>query len=770
MAVSRTEIVERNFEERLSHWLAAPAVPALSAGGALGGSASWTRDEAVHVFEAMLTSRVLDLEARHLKHRDAGYYTISSAGHEGNAVVGRLLNITDPCFLHYRSGGLMMARALKTPGENPIRDTMLSFVAAADDPAAGGRHKVWGSKRLWVPPQTSTIATQIPKATGMAFALDRARRMQLKTNLQPPLPADAIVLCSFGDASMNHNVAMSGFNTAAWATYQKLPIPILYLCEDNGIGISVRTPSGWPETRLSSWPGIAYFRGDGLRMSDAWRATEEAIAYVRAERKPAFLHLRTVRLLGHAGSDVETEYRSIEEIEATERADPLLAALDEVVSQGVLAAREVDTMWRRIRQRVRDAVEECVPKKKLTALAEVVAPLAPSNPRAVASEAQRCAPAADRARLFGGTARLPELQQKPRPMAMLINWALHDLMLQVPEMFLFGEDVAKKGGVYHVTADLVQRFGAARVFNTLLDETSILGLAIGMGQAGLIPVPEIQYLAYLHNAEDEIRGEACSQRFFSNGQFTNPMVVRIASFAYQKGFGGHFHNDNSIGVLRDIPGLLIAAPSRGDDAVCMLRTAIAAARVDGAVVAFLEPIALYHEKDLYESGDGQWLCRYPPPGESAPVGEARVYADGAGRDRDLLIVSYANGLRLSLAAARRLRAQGHGVRVVDLRWLAPLPHATVREHARECGRVLVVDECRRTGGGVAEAIMADLVEMEGGALQLARHTAADTYIPLGPAANLCLPSVESIEAAALELLSRDRSSAATARGAHRVQG
>ena len=121
---------------------------------------------------------------------------------------------------------------------------------------------------------------------------------------------------------------------------------------------------------------------------------------------------------------------------------------------------------------------------------------------------------------------------------------------------MFGEDVALKGGVYGVTRGLQKKFGAARVFDSLLDEQSILGIALGAGVSGLLPIPEIQYLAYLHNAEDQLRGEAASLSFFSNGQYRNPMVVRIAGLAYQKGFGGHFHNDNAVGVLRDIPGLV----------------------------------------------------------------------------------------------------------------------------------------------------------------------------------------------------------------------
>ena len=141
----------------------------------------------------------------------------------------------------------------------------------------------------------------------------------------------------------------------------------------------------------------------------------------------------------------------------------------------------------------------------------------------------------------------------------------------------------------------------------MLDEQSILGLAIGMGHNGFVPIPEIQFLAYLHNAEDQIRGEAATLPFFSNGQFTNPMVLRIAGLGYQKGFGGHFHNDNSLAVLRDIPGVIIACPSTGEDAAQMLRECVRLAREEQRVVVFLEPIALYPMRDLNAVQDGGWM-------------------------------------------------------------------------------------------------------------------------------------------------------------------
>jgi 2-oxoisovalerate dehydrogenase E1 component len=243
------------------------------------------------------------------------------------------------------------------------------------------------------------------------------------------------------------------------------------------------------------------------------------------------------------------------------------------------------------------------------------------------------------------------------------------------------------------------------------------------------------------------------------------MVIRIAGWGYQKGFGGHFHNDNSIAALRDVPGLVIATPSRGDDAVRMLRTCAALAQVDGRVVAFIEPIALYMTRDLHEPKDGQWSFPYPSPDELIPLGEGTVYHQDA---RDLTLLSFANGTWLSLRAARTLREQ-HGIaaRVVDLRWLNPINEPLVEEQARATGSVLVVDEGRRTGG-VSEALMTILLERCGSAVRAARLTAHDTYIPLGPAAELVMPSVQSICSSAVDLLgARKGRRRATSSPAHR---
>ncbi|MFQ5503338.1 MAG: thiamine pyrophosphate-dependent enzyme [Planctomycetota bacterium] len=735
---------EQHVKARLEALLDELATLEVKPGGA--GDQPIPKEAALICVEAGFKSRLVDLKARELKNRGLGYYTVGSAGHESNAILGHLLRTTDPSLLHYRSGAFMAARMQKEPGSSFLSDTLLSLVASREDPVCQSRHKVWGSRTLWVPPQTSTIASHLPKAVGMAYAIERARRLGLPLEI----PDDSIVACSFGDASINHASATTAFNAASWSKHQNLPLPLLFVCEDNELGISVHTPREWIEDNFRQRSGFVYFSADGGDLSGAYETVSRAITYCRQSRRPCFLHLRVVRLLGHAGSDVETGYREESSIEATEKRDPLIAMARFVVEQGFTAGSELRRLYEDLRARVDRIAERAVRRPVHESVAELRSPLAWPEWEDIRAEASEQQSEDARLPLFDGC--LPE-NGKKRHMAMLISWALTDLMGRYPEMIVFGEDVAKKGGVYHLTAGLYDRFGVGRVFNTLLDETMILGTAIGAAQIGYLPVPEIQYLAYLHNAIDQLRGEACSQRFFSDCQWDNPMVVRIASLAYQEGFGGHFHNDNGIGALREIPGLILAVPSRGDDAVGMLRTSVAAARVGRSVVAFLEPIALYMKKDLHEKGDEAWSFHYPPPGEAVPIGSPRQYPIEASRRKrpKLLCVTFGNGVPMALRARRSLGAEDR-VQVMDLRWLAPLPLEDLCEQARRARTVLVLDECRRSGG-IAEAVIAALAEDPRTRRKtVQRITARDSYVPLGSAAELVLPAEEDVKAAFAEQL------------------
>ncbi len=746
---NRVPFVERQFIERMRE-LAARAplrTSPVDIDAPLRPGSSLTGGELLALFRSQLESRHLDFAARELKQRGASFYTIGSAGHEGNAAVAAALRPTDPALLHYRSGAFFLQRARQAGHDAAVMDVLLGLVASAEEPIAGGRHKVFGSVPLAIPPQTSTIASHLPKAVGMAFALERGKRLGLHLTV----PRDAIIACTFGDASANHSTAVGAVHAAGWAAFQGAKVPVLFVCEDNGLGISVATPPSWIAASYASRAGVRYFAGDGLALEGAYAAAKEAATFVRKERRPAFLHLSVVRLLGHAGSDIETVYRSLDEIEATESRDPLLHTAETLVAAGVLDADAVLALYEQTRQRVMELAAEAVRRPKLTTRAEVMAPIAPRDDDAIANVAQTPADPAARAAFWGV---LPE-DDRPGPLGVTLNRALGDLLVRYPQLLLFGEDVARKGGVYGVTRGLAERARPGRVFDTLLDEQTILGTAIGAGQIGCLPLAEIQYLAYVHNAIDQLRGEASTLQFFSSAQLNNPMVVRIAAYAYQKGFGGHFHNDNAVAALREIPGIVIASPARGEDAAAMLRTCVAAAERSGSVCVFLEPIALYPVRDLYEDGDGGWLTAYEPNGEHVPIGRARAYGPGlapADPDQpcDLCIVSWANGLYMSLRVAKRLEARGVRCRVLDLRWLAPLPITDLRAFTRTAENVLIVDETRRTGG-VSEALVTALVE--GGRRRAIRRVAAeDSFIPLGDAANLVLVQEPDIEAAARALL------------------
>ena len=478
-------------------------------------------------------------------------------------------------------------------------------------------------------------------------------------------------------------------------------------------------------------------------MVEAYHVAEQAADYARRRRKPAFLHMGTVRLYGHAGSDMQTAYMKKEDVEADEANDPLLHSARILIENGVLDRAGVLAIYNETEARCTRIGEAVTTRPKLQTSTEVMKSLVP--PKRPCRQGN--GPSHEkRVQVFGSDAKTLE---SPQHMARLLNWALTDLMMEHDEVVLAGEDIGPKGGVYNVTSKLHARFGANRVINTLLDEQSILGLAIGLAHNGLVPIPEIQFLAYLHNAEDQVRGEAATLSFFSNGQFTNPMVIRVAGLGYQKGFGGHFHNDNSLAVLRDVPGVIVACPSNGADGVHMLRECVRLAREEQRVVVFIEPIALYMTRDLHGEKDGMWTSVYEPPGAGKPIGLGEIGQYGSGTD--LAVVTYGNGYFLSRQAEKILSEKHRlNLRIIDLRWLAPLSEEAILDAVAPCNNVLVVDECRITGSQ-SEALMTLLAERADTNKNIARIAADDSFIPLGRAATVTLPSRDRIVEAALKL-------------------
>lgn len=709
-------------------------------------AAGLSHQQLIDLFETQIMSRHLDLCSRELQKQGQSFYTIGSAGHEGNAAIALAFRTTDMAFLHYRSGAFMLQRAKHEPNQDPLYDILLSFCASTDDPISGGRHKVLGSHSLYIPPQTSTIASHLPKAVGAAFSLALSHRNHHKgeNKVDTLLPYDSVIICSFGDASVNHSTAQGAFNTAAWAAYQSVPLPIVFVCEDNNIGISTATPKGWIKANFQNRPGIHYLECDGLNVLDTYTKALQAAQIARRLHKPVFLHVHTVRLLGHAGSDSEFTYRDAQSIASTEAQDPLLHTARILQENQILTPEQMVQRYIDLDKQIDVLSKKAALRPRLTDAEQIKHSLIPP---ANGKDTYQPLSKVKRQALFEHE---KHNIAKKQHMAKLLNWTLLEILASYNNTLVFGEDVGPKGGVYNVTSKLYERFGPSRVVNTLLDEQSILGAAIGLAHNGYLPIPEIQFLAYVHNAEDQIRGEAATLSFFSNGQFTNPMVIRVAGLAYQKGFGGHFHNDNSFAVFRDIPGVIIACPSNGADAVEMLRTCVHVAQTQKRVVIFIEPIALYMKKDLHQEGDQLWCFEYQPMQSSKglAVGEIGIVGEGT----QLCIISYGNGFYLSCQAKKLLSDMGINSRIVDLRWLAPLNEQGIIEQVNQCENVLIVDECRKTGS-ISEALVT-LIHEHGeqrSNTSVVRVTAEDSFIPLGNASYAVLPSTEQIVAAATKL-------------------
>lgn len=735
------------------------------ADGPVRAGTSLTGEAALRLFDAQVASRHLDFAARWLCGFGEGHATLDACGYEGSAAVAAAVRPTDPALLHDQSSAFSCARAQQAGDATALldtaRDVLRGVVGSAHAPGSGGRHPLGGNPALALLPTTPAVAAHLPRAVGLGLAIERHRRTTtgrlpsaaLGPRSEPPWPADAIVVCSFGEAAVNHASAVAAFNTVGWCDHSGVRIPVLFVCADAGCGVGA--PTGWVATALRAKPGIRYFSADGCDLAATYDTAVAAVEWVRRTRRPALLHLTAVRLIGHA-TDAERGQRRATEIERDLSRDPLVATARLLAAAGLASGEDLVARYDELGWKIRRIAEEVLAEPKLDSAREVAATIAPRRPvrvaREVADAGSRIAGplAATRAAVFDG--RLPE-QRGPLTLAEAINAALVDALLAFPGLVIFGEDVAATGGVHGVTRGLRERFGPSRVFDTLRDETSVLGLGIGAALAGMLPVPEIPVLAHLHHAEHQVR-EAAMTQFLSRGAFRAPMVLRVPGLATPDSVGGSV-SDNALATLRDIPGLVLAVPARPDDAAAMLRSCVASAAVDGSVCVVVEPIALYHVRDLYEEGDNAWLAPYAAPGEwgerHVPIGRARVYGIGSGEE--LTMIAFGSGVRLALRAATRLAAdEGVGVRVVDLRWLAPLPVPDIVREASATGRVLIVDETRRSGG-VGEGVLAALVDA-GFVGAVRRVAAVDSFVPLGPAARHVLVTEDAITQGARALLAR----------------
>jgi 2-oxoisovalerate dehydrogenase E1 component len=658
------------------------------------------------VARLVLTSREMDrIEEQELVPAKKVLYQFSARGHDmAQVLLGLKLKDGDAACGYYRSRPLLLALGV------PLADALGSGMGLAGGysdgrdigvvfnyPNPGGAHAL---------PMCGGVGAQYTPAAGWAQAI------AYKQKVLSEGPADAIAVVLGGDASC----ATGGFWSALTiATTQQLPL-LIYI-EDNGYGISVtsdyQTPGRDIAANLASFSGLTIFNGDGTDPAEASRLIDEAVSHVRNHRAPALLRLAVPRLEGHSFQDTQT-YKSEAEIAAEWARDPLPKL------KAHCASRQIgDDAWADLEREAEWQVQ--------AALADAEA-RGVSSPDTVTSNVffeGTMSQVGGRAGLsVEGTTDQPHPDGQRINMVTAIRRVLEQELEANPRVLVFGEDVGPKGGVHAVTLGLQDKFGRERVFDTSLNEEGIVGRAVGMALAGLMPVPEIQFRKYAEPATEQIH-DCGTMRWRTNNRFAAPMVLRVPGGFFKCGDPWHSMT-NEVEFVHN-PGWKVAVPSNVEDAVGLLRGSLRGN----------DPVLFFEHRAML---DDAW-ARRPWPGDDyvLPFGRAKKTREGD----QITIVTWGAMVPRCEAAA-----EGFSADVIDLRTLQPWDKDMVLDSVRRTRRCVIVHEDLRTGGFGAEiaAVVADEAFLDLDA-PVARVTMPDIPSPHHPRLmEWALPSPASIRA------------------------
>jgi 2-oxoisovalerate dehydrogenase E1 component len=663
----------------------------------------------------VLRSRLLDeLEEAELAPDGAIPYQFSAKGHE---LVQTLVGLTldhphDAATVYYRSRPFALSVGLSL--EEALRAGMGLPGSPSEGRDAGVMFNLPPRLGPTILPSSGDVGAQFTPAAGWAQACRYRAEVLGEADWQ-----GSIGVAMGGDGS----VASNGFWSALTiATTQRLPL--LIVIEDNGYGLSVpnhvHTPGGDIAENLASFRGLLALSGSGTQPREAAGLIQRAVAHVRGGQGPALLHLRVPRLSGHTFIDNQA-YRSQAELQAERERDPLAG----------LRAEIGEAAYQALVQEVQAELRQALDAARSTPAAD---PAGARQHVFFEGEIQR----------VGGLS--PELGRRPAapaapapaqgPRLNLIE-AVRQVLEQELEgnrrALLFGEDVGAKGGVHGATLGLQSKFGEARVFDTSLSEEGIIGRALGMAYAGLLPLPEIQFRKYADPAYEQLR-DAGWVRWRTAGKFAAPMVVRIP-VGHGKKVGDPWHSVSDEASLARLLGWRIAYPSNAADAAGLLRTAL----LGEDPTFFLEHRALLDAPQARRTDPG--------PGHRLPFGQAAVLTAGS----DLTLVTWGAMVYACLEAAARFPGQ---VEVLDLRTIVPWDAERVLSSVRSTGRCLVVHEDSWSGGMGAE-ILATVASEAFDSLDAPprRLAAADCPVPYSPELlKAVLPGAEAVAAAIGEVL------------------
>jgi len=661
-------------------------------------------------------SRALDdLEESKLLPERKVLYQFSARGHDfAQILLGlQLTHPRDGVTVYYRSRPLMLALGvdLEEAAAGPLARAG-SFSGGRDIGVVFNKPGRGGPTVL---PACGGVGAQYTPAAGWAQAI-RYRCDALGE--REYVRSIAVVLG--GDAS----VATNGFWSALTiATTQRLPM--LFYIEDNGYGISVssqlQTPGGNIAANLRSFGGLTILEGDGTDPQETAELTGRAVALVRDERGPVLLRLTVPRLSGHSGQDTQA-YKSPEIVSREKAKDPL-GRLHRFLVPSVFTEAEWVRLGKQARQDVSAAVERALarPQPDAASVASNVFFETASDGTPAMQEQGGLAPDHYVFARAGTTAR-PEHTRIN--MLTAIRRTLDVELALNKRMVVFGEDVGPKGGVHAATLGLQDKYGSARVFDTSLSEEGIIGRAVGMALAGLLPVAEIQFRKYADPAAEQLN-DCGTMRWRTDNRFAAPMVVRMPGGFFKCGDPWHSQT-NEVAWVHGI-GWRVAVPSNAEDAVGLLRSALR----DNDPTIYFEHRAML---------DGAW-SRRPYPGDEfvVPFGSARVVRAGT----ELTIVTWGAMVeRCEQAAA----ASAVDVEVLDLRTLSPWDKASVLASVEKTRRCIIVHEDNLTAGFGAE-IAAVLAKEAFFSLDapIERLTMPDIPSPHSPVLlEAAVPSVERI--------------------------
>jgi 2-oxoisovalerate dehydrogenase E1 component len=625
----------------------------------------------------MLLSRRLDDKEIQLKNQSLIFFQISGAGHEAICVAAaaHLRPGYDWFYPYYRDRALCLAL-----GMTPL-EMLQGAVGAKDDPNSGGRQMPshWGHRALNIPSQGSPTGTQCLQAVGAGEAGMIYAAVKEIEDGAARQHADEVTYVSIGDGATSEGEFWESLNSACTK-----PVPVLYLVEDNGYAISVpvsaQTPGGDVSRLVESFPNLKVLRCDGTDYVDSHRTMEEAVQWVRRERKPALVHATVTRPYSHSLSDDERLYKTPEEREAEAARDPLVKMRAHLLAHGLVTEAELSAIAAGVDKEIARATDDAIASPKPTPDTAGLWVYSPDvDPTSSAFE----------------TPEDPE--GRPDTMVAAINRTMKDEMAANPRIVVFGEDVADashaaalakvqgKGGVFKVTHGLQRTYGSDRVFNSPLAEANIVGRAVGMAQRGLKPVVEIQFFDYIWPAMMQIKDEMSMMRYRSGNNWSNPMVIRVPIGGYLRG-GAPYHSQSGVSIFAHCPGIRIAFPSNAVDAAGLLRTAI---RCD-------DPVLYLEHKHLYRQTYNK--SAYPGANYMVPFGKGAVKRDGS----DVVVITWGALVQRSLLAAQQAEKDGISTAVFDLRTIMPYDWEGIAALVKKTNRVVVAHEDQLTCGFGAE--------------------------------------------------------------------